>query len=960
MPSIVCQYCAKENHEDARECERCGALLPLEEAKPSVDLDADIAHCPSCSAVNTTSAEYCTACGTPMAVITRVLELVSHNERGPLETWRVYGIETQMVARAGELELLHTLQERTQSEGETVFVSLRAATGLGKSRLLSEFQRSLDKQLGEALMLATECREVNNGAFHMFATWFKNRFYIAEREPAAVTRRKLNEAVEALLGKDRESDLERITTLLGHLMGLPGSSSGDDDEDVVEDGSAFDRRVFDAVADVLRADSARSPLVIVFEDLQFATNQSLRLLDYLQRNLHDAPILFILSWNPDELYADTILGGMSFDTDIELDLLTDEQVDGFVRQVLHKVEDLPTLLTDKIVESSHGNPLAVEEMLRLLISEGTIDTRQQTWSVDTNKIKRVKLPQTVEATVRARLEALSETEREILRMAACIGNSFWPDLLVCLWRLREDSRGSGPSAWRNDEAESLVEALLEGLERKDIIRHRDDSMLSEHDELFFKHRLERKTIYGGLDSHIKQRYHRVIAQWLDQHVPEEEQGKRAELIAGHFDNARSLERAAHRYIRAADWARHRYANRKAIELYTRGLSYLSDADIAHKLHAFNYLGGVHDMLGEFDQSLAYYRELLRYAWLLNDRNKAGVALNKIGRAYRNLSEFEDALECLDQALEHFQIADDLAGIASTLDDIGKVHWIRARYDEALKYYRAGLALRRKEENKRSIALSLNHIGSLHLQRGELRDAMIYFREALDLRRQVDDRQGVAESFNNLGILCMERGDYPQATTLFEEALEIVREIGYRALEGVVLNNLAETQLLRNIPTKTKQLLEEALEIAEESGEKRLIFDILRNLGASALKRLNRKEALEYMTEALLVAQDIDARTLIGIGHQSLADLHSKYIFDPDMGEDSMIDAERHYRRAIEILTEAGNEAQLGRCLSAYGHFLVEQGEVVQGKQKLEMAREIFKRLEIRKLWDATERVIGEL
>ena len=62
------------------------------------------------------------------------------------------------------------------------------------------------------------------------------------------------------------------------------------------------------VAELLRADAERNPLIMALEDLQYATDQSLRLLSFLQRNLQDSPILFILTWNPDELYADKFLG----------------------------------------------------------------------------------------------------------------------------------------------------------------------------------------------------------------------------------------------------------------------------------------------------------------------------------------------------------------------------------------------------------------------------------------------------------------------------------------------------------------------------------------------------------------------------------------------------------------------------------------------------------------------------
>ena len=966
--ATTCLYCALEHGPESLLCERCGAQLPVSAIERLVDLEQDRAECPSCHGVNTTSAEYCTRCGTPMAVITRALDLVRHHERGPLETWRVYGIETQMVARDEELERLFALQRRTDQERRALCVTIEARTGLGKSRLLAEFHRRLDQTFSEALLVTATCQEATHGALHMFAQWLKARFYIAEREPLAVARRKLEEALGAILGKERGDRIERVFEPLAHLMGFSPLGDGEEKNDADEaepetdrsSGAISDRRCFEAVAEVLRADAARAPLVIALEDLQYASAQSLKLIEHLREHLLEAPILMWLSFNPEELSADSPLRDERFKPDerIELEPLSDEQVDRFVRQTLHKVDPLPARLIERITESAHGNPLAVEEMMRLLIGERAIDTRQEPWRVEAEKLSALKLPQTVEAAVRARLEALDEPERELLRMAATIGDRFWPKLLVSLWRSRRARLGeSDPQRWRDQEDASRIEALLESLERKDIIRRREDSMLGDLEELYFKHRLERRAIHEATPAETRRLDHALIAQWLERRP---EGSALIEIVARHFDQAGCSERASACYIKAADRARTRYANREAIALYALGLSATSEAQMDLKIQAFHNLGGVHDLLGEYDRSLAYYRELLRYAWLLDDPRKAGVALHKIGRAYRNLSEFEEALDCLNGALEHFERAEDRVGVASTLDDMGKVYWIRGEYEEALRRYRAGLLLRREQGKERSVALSLDHIGSVLLERGELREAKSCFSEALSLRRLAHDRQGLAESFNSLGVLCMERGDYEQAATLFEEALGIVEELGYRAMEGIVLNNLGEAQRELGDHERALALLERAYDVAEEAGEKRLLFDIMRNFGQSHLVAMARTQALAHLIEALDFAKAIQAKALIAIGHQSVAELHARYVFDSELGEQSVAEAEAHYERAIALLEAIQGASQLGRCASSYGRFLIESSRPARGRQQLERAQEIFKRLEMRKLWEANQRLIAAL
>lgn len=969
-----CGYCGYFNEEATSLCLRCGADIPeptcvqcevvvawgmtncpacLEAAQ-----GLDQAPCPSCGSLNEGQAEYCHSCGSPMAVITRVVTLSRAREREPLETWRVYGIETTIVGRKAELHLLDELLKEVSEQTQSRVVSIEASTGLGKSRLADEFQRRIEGAFSETVFLQAACRDEIGSPYSIFGRLLKNRFYISEAGSSAQVRQKLEEAVRALVDP---TSAERVTHRVGYLIGVhfPDSPHVPDLRDT-EGAGQFDDRCFEAFKELIEADARRNPLVLVLEDLQYATTQSLLLIEYLARNLQQSPVLIVLTWNREEFNPSKRLRELRVDRAITLRPLSDDEVHDFVVDTLRKAEQIPTSLVEKIVESAHGNPLAVEEMLRILISEGIIDTRQQQWTIHGDRLAGVDLPVTVEETVQVRLRALTPAERQVLEMAACVGNVFWPGLIVSLYRLQVDLESETVTYWVDTSHDERVEEILESLERKDMVRRHDESLLRGQDELYFKHRIEREALYKTLSSQDKQRYHRLIAQWVGRNVEEDQAASVAETIARHYDAARCLEQGARKFIEAADYARNRYANEKAVELYTRGLAYLSDADLDLKIQAFHDLGGVCELLGEYDQALTYFREMLRYSWILCDSAKAGIAYNKIGRGYRSLGDYEKSLEHLHLALDIFRHDEDVRGIASTLDDIGKIYWIRGLYDQAMQHYSAAMQLRRETGDERSIALSLNHLGSLKLQRGELRDAMVYFKEALEIRRSISDRHGVADSYNNLGVLCMERGDVDQAITLFKEALKQARQIDYRGLECVVLNNLGEGLLAKSEVERAHDVLQQALGVTEDSGEKRVLFDVLRNLGKVAQKQADRDLAIERIEEALTLARELASPVLVAMGLQSLADVHAAYVFDLQLKEESSERAEALYREAIEILEEVGNEAQLARCLSNHGHFLVELGHLVRGKKKLEMAGEIFKRLEMRKLWDATEALIHDV
>lgn len=912
------------------------------------------AACPACHNLNSVSAEYCTACGAPMAIVTRVVRLGRAREREPLDTWRVYGIETTLVGREREIDALFDAYNSTLEASSIELLELTGDIGLGKSRLLSEFHRRIDGEMTATMVLHGASRDDAGAPYSMFARMLKARFYMPDDEHPEHARTRLLAAIESIV---RDSDeAERLAHLVGELIGVhwddsPHVPSIRDSEGAGE----LDRRSFEAVRDVLRADAARNPLVILLEDLQYATTQSLNLIKFLTSELEDCAILFVLSWNPNELVSRHVLAELEFDHSLTLEPLSDDEVESFLRDTLRKADEVPQSLIDAVIAAAHGNPLSVEEMLRILISQGVVDTREASWKIDQERLETVELPKTVRGTVLARLRTLSPDEREVLEMAASIGSPFWVGAVRALFRMRAEEEASAQLDWANEEIDLQVEDLLESLERKDIVRRREDGPEGTRAEMYFKHRIERQTLVDEIDAEQARRYHRLIGQWMTRAFDDHDAW--AESIALHFDKGRVLERAARFYLRAAANARKRYSNEKAVELYIKGLSYTGASDLVLKVESFEQLGDLFEFQGEFDQALAYYREMLRCAWLLDDTASGGRAYNRLGRAYRSLGHYDRALDEFERALQLFQDEEDITGIASTLDEVGQIHWVRGSYAEARRCYNAALQLRREDADEKAIAMTLSHLGALKMHSGELREAMVALRESLDIRRRIGDRQGVVDCFNSLGAMCMERGDLDQALTLFEEALSVTREIGYRTAEAVLLNNIGELHLVRNRVVDAKNFLEDALEVTEVCGEQRVLFDVLRNLAKLAVRETNRDLALERINEALRIANKLDSQVLIAVGMQSLADIHAHYVFDNELRETSIKLAEECFQDALGLLSDIGNDSELARCLSGYGQFLIEQGDGKRGREKMSDAAEIFQRLQMDKLYRAAMRVV---
>lgn len=946
-----CSVCGFEIEDGQSSCSRCG--LTVENSAAAGEIE-DV-KCPSCSALNHIGAEYCATCGSPMAIITRVLTMSRARTREALESWRVYGIETTMFGRTAELQSVMRAHHEVCSERKLQHVTVTGPTGLGKTRLIAEFVRRLEKAMSETLVYQGESRDEAAIPYIMFERMLKARFYIGDREAPETTRRKLLEACNSLVGS---AEGPRVAHLVGQLMDVtfedsPYLPSIRDTEDAAE----LDRKAIQAFEELLIADAKQNPLLLVFEDLQYAPNQALSVLEQLQKGLSNAPVLLLYSWNPDELPAHHPLRGGALsqaNVSIELAPLSDHEVEQFVYDTLRKVKDIPTALVERITEAAHGNPLIVEEFLRTLISQGLIDTRLEQWRVDERGLNGVKLPQTVEGAVQARLQSLNEDEQRIMGMAACVGQTFWPECVHALFHVHEDFSSQTSTYWKENPSDHRVDAWIESLERKDMIRRSDESPFG-YEQMYFKHRIEQRSIYDTLSSQEKQRYHRIVAQWMLHHFGESP--VHLELIAGHFEKGRALNQAASLYETAASQARLKYDIWRAIVLLQKSISCASDSHLELKLRTFFELGNLYTWLGDHDLALEQYHESLRHAWILNDRAEGGLAYNKLGRAYRSLGDYERALTHFEFALNLFRSFDDTPGIASTLDDIGHIHWVRGNFEEAKNFFTAGLHLRREVGVDTDIALSLSHLGSVVLQQGDLKVAMLYFREALELRKAADDKQGVVDSFNNLGCLLLERGDVDGARTLLEEALEIALSIGYRGSLSVVQNNLGELHLSCGQTREARQHLEAAISVAEQGGEKRVLFDILKNLALLELRETNRPLALERIHDALQIANELESDQLIGLGMLALADVHAEAIFDPLVKEESSNLALSCYAQAEEMFSTVGNDAELAKSLSRHGKLLMELGQMDAGREKLEAANAIFNRLEMREFARNTRSMI---
>jgi class 3 adenylate cyclase len=386
-----------------------------------------------------------------------------------------------LVGRRRELAQLDLLRAAVREERRPQLVSVVAPAGTGKTRLLEEFFARLDP--AEGFQVATaRCLPYGD---HL--TYWPLRGLLEGLLGGAFSRERLAEAF-ARAGQSG-ADAARLADLVLATLGIERESQSGDRASI-----------FGAWRLLVEAVAREAPRVILFEDLHWASESLLDLVEHIMSPRTQAAVLLVALSRPELLERRPAWGGGQRNfTSLALEPLREEQTRELVG---HLAEGLHPAVRGRIAERSGGNPFFAIELAHSVAERGLMGLAA---SVD-------GLPDTVHEAVLERLDRLSPTERLVLQVAAVVGRSFRADMLRAL---------AGEPA-----AEDLDRALGDLLAR-DLIVPTEDGLYT------FRHILFRDVAYGTLPRAERIRRHAQIAAWLEDSAADR-LDEFTELIAYHY------------------------------------------------------------------------------------------------------------------------------------------------------------------------------------------------------------------------------------------------------------------------------------------------------------------------------------------------------------------------------------------------------------------------------------------
>jgi ATP/maltotriose-dependent transcriptional regulator MalT len=642
------------------------------------------------------------------------------------------------------------------------------------------------------------------------------------------------------------------------------------------------REFADELADV-------QPLVMVFEDIHWAEEPLLELIDHLAQWVRDRALLIICLARPELLEVrPTWGGGRVRAASIELEPLPRDESERLADALLADA-DLPQQVRARLLDTTEGNPLFVEESARMVLEsgDGAFD----------------RIPDTLQALIAARIDRLPASEKLLLQRASVIGRVFW----------------TGSLRYLSPEFEEELEDALDDLLLRDLLTREQRSTITGEEPYRFKHVLIREVAYGALSKSSRAEYHRKFAEWLRARADKE----LLEIRAYHLDKATHLlaeldgrapddlvKETAHVLELAGKRGLMREAHRSARKLLLRAVEL--EPTLERRYYAAHAAWRLSDL-----PALSLEMEVLaRDAAEADNRwiqTRALAALAEV--AFVRDADLERATGLAEQAAAVVE-PDDHVGRVEVLSTRARVaHWT-GRLAEAEAFDEQALDAARATGRKDLESKAAVELATVHLMRMELDQAAPLVERACELAEESGSIITRAKGASVSGRLAVARGDDVEAARKLQTALELYTEAG--AADGIAFaaKELARVTWRLGDPGRAETLLRESIRVLAPLEERGVLCESQRVLAQLLLAKgqVDRAEKLALAALETVGPEDHVSRATTRV---ALAQVRAAQ----GRGEE----AERLFAEAFEIVSTGEFRRVDLDVLPPYAEFLRERG-----------------------------------
>jgi DNA-binding SARP family transcriptional activator len=703
-------------------------------------------------------------------------------------------LDAPLVGRETELKTLVEMFEETARTHRAFIVSLLGPPGIGKSRLAAELRSAV---AGRARILFGRCLPYGEG----------------------ITFWPLKEVLDELLGERAgqtlatllagEDDVELVSERVAGLVGATESAAAGSEEIVW------------AVRRLVETLARARPLVLVFDDCQWAEPAFLDLVESLVKAARGTALLVVALARPELLEERP---NWARACSLLLEPLSDQDCKALMRDL--GGGKLPAdELCEQIAAAAEGNPLFVEQMLAMAQAE---------------EDGALRVPPTIQALLAARLDRLPDSERELIGAASVVGKEFWRGALSELTTERERAE---------------VDSRLRSLVQKNLIYPARSRFF---DGAFrFRHILIRDAAYEALPKARRAELHERFAGWLEGVAPERVR-EFEEILGYHLEQAWSYqtelampsEHAAELALRAG--TRLASAGRRAlgrgdapgaVNLLTRAGSLLPERSPERLASLIGLYEALADA-GAFERA-SVLDEAVRLSKASGERSLEWQArLLQMRRRWHTKSgaTLEEAHALGVQAVRVFSELGDEAGLARAWHAVAQSAFARYRATEALDALRSAAAHANKASEPRMFARIMHlYLGLLAYGPTPVQDAAKRCEDVLARRRLAPRVR--ASAFRVLAILRAMQGDFEEARRLVERDRALLEELGLRMGLALAADCYGWIELLAGEPAHAAREFRAGLQMTEDMGDSATGSSLLAMLALAEYENGRLGEAL---------------------------------------------------------------------------------------------------------------------
>ena len=793
-----------------------------------------------------------------------------------------------LIGREKELkQLKEMLESMLSGHGGLVFISGEA--GIGKTRLIFEL-RDYALPLGVRFLTGRSLYHEGSDPYLPFIDALREYFKREKHEEA-----KGDEKISGPIGFiGHVGGLEKMESRSeGAIpLGLLTTMGHDESQKREEIDIRKERdRMFETVLQLIISISKEKPLILFLDDLQWADSASLQLLYYISRNIRETRVLICCTYRPEDLLesegkahplTDTIkrMSRERLFATINLKRLNYEETKKMTQSLLRR-DDIPKPLTDLIYDKTEGNPFFVEEVVKSLIEEGMINTKDKGWAEKLD-LSNAKVPMTIKDVITRRIDRLDEDSIKALEIAATIGREFTFDVLQKATEMNEETL--------LDSLDALIAAKL----------IREES--GENEEKYrFDHTSIREVVYNSLSRGKRRMLHRKVGQALEL-LKKEKLSEVVYNLAYHFSQGMDYERAAQYSMKAGDKAFKSYAPNEALQYYKMAIDALDKLEESieqkeQKLLILNNMGKICYYSTAWQDGIEYYKQMLALADELKNNLMRAEAYRSMGHIYREKNEWEDAKTNLETAIKISEEIKDQHGLGDAIRGRGWIEWRLGNLEKAIEYFKDALSNAEGAGDNRVIASCYIDLGNVYGDKGEFEKAIEYYSKSEKLLEAQGDYFELARVYNNVGETYKEQGMLEKAVEYYEKCIQTSEKSKNMILLAFGYQNCAEVYARMDKLDNAKEYADKAMVLGKRIEDKFLIAGVLGVYGIISRKKKDWENAEKSFSEAISILDEINVPYYIAEKSQEMA-----YMFKDKGDKESSI---FYFRKALEIYKKLG-------------------------------------------------------